>query len=189
MSIITIADLLNEFVKAEVEILNQQNIKHPTTIGTMYEGLTATVLNKSIFQQLNLNVVRNSFINNCNTEFDVLLVEGKGKEIPYTDRFVYEPEQVIAIIQVKKNLYSKDIEEGYNNFRFLIDYYESKEPEKFVNKLFRDSFRHICQKDISAIESGELTQNERLIFYHLWIDASLPVRIIWGYNGFKSIFR
>ena len=189
MDISTIAELLNEFVSAETEILNQQDIKHPTTIGTMYEGLTATVLNRSIFKGLNLKVVKNSFILGCDTEFDVLLVEGKGKTIPYTDRFIYEPEQVIAIIQVKKNLYSKDIEEGYNNLRFLIDYYESKEPERFVNRLFRDSFRHICRKDISAMKYSELTQNERLVFYHLWIDASLPVRIIWGYNGFKSEYN
>jgi hypothetical protein len=186
MTITTIADLINEFVQAEVEILNQFNIKHPTTIGTMYEGLTAKILNSTLLQGLNLRVVKNSFINGSDTEFDVMLVEGEGKIIPYSDRFIFEPEQVIVVIQVKKNLYSKDIEEGYNNLKFLVDYFDSVESKKYVKRLFRDSFKQICRKDITALDSGELTENEKLIFFTLWTEASLPVRIIWGYNGFKS---
>jgi hypothetical protein len=189
MDISTIADLINEFVLAEKEILNKQDIRHPTTIGTMYEGLTAEVLNKSIFKGLNLRVVKNSFILGCDTEFDVLLVEGEGENIPYTDRFKYKPEQVISVIQVKKNLYSKDIEKGYNNLKFLIDYFEPREPEKYVGRLFRDSFRHICRKDVTARKSGELSENEELLFHTLRIEAFLPVRIIWGYNGFVSEYN
>lgn len=189
MDIATIADLNNQFVLAEKEILNQQNIKHPTTIGTMYEGLTAEVLNKSIFKGLNLKVVKNSFILGCDTEFDVLLVEGEGESIPYTDRFKYKPEQVIAVIQVKKNLYSKDIEDGYNNLKFLIDYFEARKPEEYVGRLFRDSFRNICRKDVTARNSGELSENEELLFHTLRIEAFLPVRIIWGYNGFASEYN
>jgi hypothetical protein len=189
MNITTIAELIYEFALAETEILNKQDIKHPTTIGTMYEGLTAEVLNKSIFQGLNLKVIKNSFILGCDTEFDVLLVEGEGESIPYTDRFKYKPEQVIAVIQVKKNLYSKDIEEGYNNLKFLIDYFEPREPEKFVGRLFRDSFRQICRKDVTARKSGELSENEELLFHTLRIEAFLPVRIIWGYNGFASEYN
>lgn len=189
MDISTIAELLNEFVLAETEILNQQNIKHPTTIGTMYEGLTATVLHKSIFKGLNLKIVKNSFIIGCDTEFDVLLVEGDGEVIPYTDRFKYKPEQIIAIIQVKKNLYSKDIEEGYNNLKFLKSYFDNREPEKFIKRLFRDSFRQTCRKDISAKKLGELSENEEFLFETLRIEAFLPVRVIWGYNGFASEYN
>lgn len=187
--ITTIADLLNEFVLAETEILNKQDIKHPTTIGTMFEGLTETVLKKSIFDRLGLKVIKNSFILGCDTEFDVLLVEGEGEQIPYTDRYKYKPEQVIAVIQVKKNLYSKDIEAGFNNLQFLIDYFEPKQPEKFVGQLFRDGFRAICKKDVTAKRARELSANEELIFHTLRVEAFLPVRIIWGYNGFASEFN
>ena len=109
----TISDLLNEFIKKEVEILNEQDIKHPTTIGSMFEGLTEEILHQSLFEGLNLKVVKNSFISGCDTEFDILLVEGEGEQIPYTTRYRFLPEQVLAVIQVKKNLYSKDIKEGY----------------------------------------------------------------------------
>lgn len=189
MNIETIADLLNEFVLAETEILNQQDLKHPTTIGTMFEGLTETILKKSVFTGLNLKVIKNSFIVGCDNEFDVMLVEGDGEKIPYTDRYKYGPEQIIAIIQVKKNLYSKDIKEGFDNLKFLIDFFEPREPEKFIGRLFRDSFRAICRKDVTALKSGELSKNEELVFHTLRTEAFLPVRMIWGYNGFVSEFN
>lgn len=182
----TIADLLNEFVLAEKEILNQKKIKHPTTIGTMYEGLTARVLNRYLFKGLNLRVVKNSFINGCNTEFDVMLVEGEGEKITYTDRYIYKPEQIIVVIQVKKNLYSKDIKEGFNNLRFLINYFEprNKDINEFDFRLFRDAFKTICRKDVTA----KFSKYEESIYTALRVDAFLPVRIIWGYNGFASEF-
>jgi hypothetical protein len=43
-----IADLLNELRIAEAERIDQQQIKHTTTIGDMYEGLTASVLERAI---------------------------------------------------------------------------------------------------------------------------------------------
>jgi hypothetical protein len=54
MDILTLSDLLGEFVKAEKEILNQYNIKHPTTIGAMYDGLTENVFDStSLYQYIN----------------------------------------------------------------------------------------------------------------------------------------
>ena len=82
MDITTIAGLLKEFVLAETEILNNQDIRQPITIGTMFEGLTETILNKSIFGGLNLRVIKNSFIVGCDTEFDIMLVEGDGEKTP-----------------------------------------------------------------------------------------------------------
>lgn len=189
MNILTIANLLQEFVTTEVPMLNEQDIKHPTSIGTMYEGLTEAILNKTIFEGLNLKVIKNSFILGCDTEFDVMLVEGEGEQLPYSDRYKYKPEQVIAIIQVKKNLYGDDLENGYNNLRFLIDYFEDRKLEQYMIRLFRDGFRAACRKDITSFKSGDLSENEKLIFNTLKVEASLPVRIIWGYNGFKDEFN
>lgn len=189
MNISTLAELIQEFLEAEKTILNQQNIKHPTTIGAMFEGLTAEVLNKSVFEGLGLKVIKNSFINGCDTEFDVLLVEGEGEQIPHTDRYKYKPEQVIAVIQVKKNLYSQDIEDGYNNLKFILDYYENTTPEKFVGYMFRNSFKEICRKDILTLKKEDLSENEKAIYDVLWIEAKLPVRIIWGYNGFANEYN
>lgn len=189
MDINTISELLVEFVSAEKEILDSQNIKHPTTIGTMYEGLTEEILNRSVFLGLGLKVVTNSFIEGCDSEFDVMLVIGDGEKIPYTDRYKYQPDRVVAIIQVKKNLYSKDLKEGYENLQFLINHFEEVEPDKYVGRIFRDGFRMIAKKDVTVKNSGELSDDEELIFTTLRIEALLPIRIIWGYNGFASEFK
>jgi hypothetical protein len=186
----SLADILKEFVSAEVDILNEYEMRQPTTIGEMFEGLTKEVFDKSIFSGLNLKVVKNSFIIGCKKEFDVMLVEGDGEQIPKTDRYKYEPEKVIAIVQSKKNLYSKDLKEGNENLNFLVDHYQDVQNiEPFVERLFRDSFRSTCKKDISAKELNELTLEEEYIYHTLKIEALLPVRIVWGYNGFKSEYN
>jgi hypothetical protein len=184
MDINTISELINEFVRAEKEILNQHDIKHPTTIGTMYEGLTKSILEKSVFGGLNLRIILNSFIKGCNTEFDVMLVEGEGEKIPYSDRYRYPPEQIIAIISVRKNLYTKDLIESFNNLQFIIEYFKEKKPEKYAGRLIRDGFRAICRKDIA--NSDDLLIYEDFILHTLRVEALLPVRIIWGYNGFTN---
>ena len=185
----TISDLLNEFLKAETDILNNQDIKHPTTIGTMFEGLTESILSKAIFKNLNLKIVKNSFIIGCNTEFDVLLVDGKGEKIPYTDRYKFQPAEVIAIIQVKKNLYSEDIKDAYSNLQFLIDYYNPKKLENYKIRLLRDGFRSITRKDLSIIKNNNYSIQEEGIYHSLKTEVVLPVRIVWGYNGFKSEYN
>jgi hypothetical protein len=186
----TLSELLKEFVTAEVDILNKYEMKHPTTIGTMFEGLTEEIFDKAIFKGLNLKIVKNSFIAGCNKEFDIMLVEGDGERIPKTDRYKYEPEKIIAIVQSKKNLYSTDLKDSNENLKFIIDYFQDTEiVEPFVERLFRDSFRSTCKKDLSAKRLGELSIEEENIYHTLRIEALLPVRIVWGYNGFKSEFN
>jgi hypothetical protein len=191
MDIKNVADLLREFVAAETEILNKQDIKHPTTIGAMYEGLSATVVDKAIFDGLNLKIYKNSFIKGCDKEFDILLVEGEGEIIPHTERYKFNPEQVIVVISVKKNLYSKDLEDGYDNLKSLISHYEDVIITPYMFRLYRDAFRMICRKDISTLKAGELNKNEENIYHILKFESVLPVRILLGYNGFKreSNFR
>ncbi|WP_299278018.1 DUF6602 domain-containing protein [uncultured Psychroserpens sp.] len=185
----TISDLLNEFLIAETDILNKQQIKHPTTIGTMFEGLTESILTKAIFKDLKLRIVKNSFIKGCDTEFDVLLVDGEGEKIPYTDRYKFPAEKVIAIIQVKKNLFSKDIKDAYSNLKYLVDYYDTEKLEDYKFRLLRDGFRSITRKDLSIIKNKNYTIQEEGIYYSLISEVVLPVRIVWGYNGFKSEYN
>ncbi len=186
MSINTIADLLEEFVAVESEMLNSHDIKHPVTVGAMFEGLTEDILQKSIFSELDLKVVKNSFIKGCESEFDVMLVEGEAEQIPYTERYRYPIDQVLVVIQVKKNLFSKDISDGYNNLKNIYKDTDTPEEEDYHKRLFRDAFRGICRKDIYNDSYNELNENEKQIYYTLNYEALLPIRIIWGYNGFKS---
>ncbi|MCR5862563.1 hypothetical protein LRS05_10565 [Flavobacterium sp. J372] len=184
----TLADLLTKFIPQGMNEIEQaiidENITHPVTIGTMYEGLTQEILNKSIFTSLDLQVVTNSFIEGCPTEFDVMLIEGQASKLPYSDRYVCRPDQVIAIIGVKKNLYSADMKESYGNLKLILDYYENRDLEPYMVRLLRDGFRSICRKDITSYST--LNDAEKAIYQSLRADALLPARIVWGFNGFAS---
>lgn len=178
----TVADLLHKFAEAENEILREQDIKHPPTIGNMWEGLTAEVLSKAIDSELGLKIIRNSFIEGCYTEFDVMLVEGEGEQIRYTSQYKYPIEQVIAIISVKKNFYSGDLHSGFSNLQFVDNYYNDIDLP-FSQRLSRDAIKTLLNKDLDAVD----WHGDDGIFADMMKkEANLPVRIVWGYNGFTS---
>ena len=181
----TLSDLLKAFVEAEKTALNKQNIKHPPTIGDMYEGLTKELVNMSIFDGFNLVVSTQSFIEGCDTEFDVILAEGEGETIPYTTSKKYKPSQVIAVFQVKKTLTSKELRDSYDNLKNVAELYPKNISDMDASML-SDSFNKICHKEIAAYKKGQLDPQEEYIYHTLVMDSFFPLRIILGYNGYKT---
>jgi hypothetical protein len=186
----TLSELLENFIPPEIKQIEQaiedENISHPVTIGTMYEGLTKEVLKRSVFEGLNLKILTNCHIEGSKKEFDVLLIEGDAKQLPFADRYVVKPEQVIAVIQVKKNLYSADLADSYENMKMLIERYDGRDLEDFMARLLRDAFRAICRKDTTKESQDSFSDAEWAIYGSLRAEALLPVRIVWGFNGFAS---
>lgn len=63
----SISDFLLELKDKEQELLKKYDIlKHPGIIGDMYEGLTKSILDKSIFKGLNLHVCSGKIKNSKN---------------------------------------------------------------------------------------------------------------------------
>jgi hypothetical protein len=187
----TISDFLQQLLDKEKQILAKQKIKHRPTIGNMYEGLAAELLNQSLFSGFNLKLSTNSFIRsskgNLTDELDVVLSVGDGEKIPYTDQYIFETSQVVAVFQVKKNLFSKDLMDSYLNLRNVVNIYaEENELSDFQIELLRDAFSSICRKDITKESRRTFNSNENHIFYVLKHEAIMPVRIVLGYNGFKK---
>ena len=181
----TIAELLSNFVEAEKEVLNKYDIKHCPTIGDMNEGLTQEIVNSAIFSGLNLVVSTQSFIEGCDTEFDVILAEGDGESIPYTCSKKYKTSQVIAVIQVKKTLTSTELHNSYDNLHHASDIFK-KNIEGMDASMVNDTLIKICHKDMSSYKKGQLNQMEEYIYHTLVMDTFLPLRIVLGYNGFKT---
>jgi hypothetical protein len=104
----TVADFLEAFKSKSLEIIDskEKNISHRPTIGNIYEGLTAEILNKSVFKEFNIKIVSNSFIFNdsgkISNEMDCMVVCGDGEKISFTDQYKYHIRDVIAVVQVKK---------------------------------------------------------------------------------------
>ncbi|WP_417266108.1 DUF6602 domain-containing protein [Brumimicrobium sp.] len=187
----SVADLLKGFLEKETQLLKSYDIvKHPGIIGDMYEGLTKEILHKSIFDGLDLRIcagkIKNSK-NNFSGEIDCMLVVGDGEKIPYTDKFIYDSSKVVAVIQVKKNLYSKDLKDSFTNLKSVVDITEERDGEKFHSNLLRTAYRAICQTELpNRSDLEKLPFEKQMLFHILTLEAFYPARIVWGYNGFKS---
>lgn len=188
MDINTVAELLRELANAENERLQAIDIEHRPTIGDMYEGLTQELLHKSLFNGLNLFVAKGSFIKGCQTEMDIILAEGKGEKVPYTDSYMFDPEQVLAVIQVKKTFNGKEVSDSYYNLKEISDLYVDVPAKDYMLRMAEDSLHHTLQRSIHDYEAGKLTLNEEYIRHSLITQAMLPVTIVLGYNGLKSEF-
>lgn len=182
----TIADLLKELSDKENQRLKELDITHPPTIGSVYEGLTADLLQRSLFAGLNLVVAKSSFIKGSKTEFDVILAEGEGTPIPYTDKYEFEPKQVLAVIQVKKTFNAKEIGDSYENLMRIPDIYSDVVSEEYMLRLATDSIHNTLQKSIDDYSNGKFSLEEEYVYHTLVVDAQLPVTIVLGYNGLKT---
>lgn len=187
----TVSDLLDALKIKELELIKKYEIvKHPGIIGDMFEGLTKDILNKSIFDGLNLSIKAGKIRNlkgELSGEIDCMLVIGDGEQIPYTDKHLYDYKQVIAVFQVKKNLYSKDLKDSYKNLKTVLDIADVDKCEPYQMKILRDTWRLMFKEELpnrSAL--GQLPKEKEMIYHVLLLEAYHPARIVWGYNGFKS---
>lgn len=77
-------------------------------IGGMYEGLTKEIVEKSLFDGMNLRVVSGKITNQVDgklsDQIDCMVVIGNGTKLPYSGDYIYDIDQVIMVIEVKKNL-------------------------------------------------------------------------------------
>lgn len=104
--IVTISDFLQSVMNKEKELIKKYEIvRHGPTIGDMYEGLTSDLLNKAIFEGLDVRIASGKIKNKegeFSNEIDCMIVEGEGERIPYTDKYIYDMTQVIAVLEIKK---------------------------------------------------------------------------------------
>lgn len=189
----TLAQLLSEFKKKELELLERYNIvNHPTIIGSMYENLTKEILQQSLFRNIDLRVtagkIKNEKTSELSLEIDCMLVFGDGDRIPYTDKYIYNSSQVIAVIEVKKNLFSKELKDSYQNLLSVLKTvdYESRQHD-YYHTLHKGVYKVLCHDELYSKDDLKILPIERQMIYHsIALEAYLPLRIVWGYDGFKS---
>jgi hypothetical protein len=189
----TLSDFLEELKAKGTELIKKYEIiDHPVLIGDMYEGLTQELLNRAIFDGLNLKIVGGKIKNSkgdLSSEIDCMLVEGEGETLPFTEKFIYHFSQVIAVIEVKKSLYTNTLSDSYFNLRTVIDV--SIEPEKdgeeYIIRSLRDAWKSMLRIDLprrSELDSYSIS--EQHIYHTLLMEAYFPLRIVFGYFGFKT---
>ena len=100
---------------------------------------------------------------------------------------IYDLPNVIAIIEVKKNLYSSELISAYNNL--LSPYSDVRAEKEYWSDYLKESFKLLTHKHLYSLftqDFNHLTTNEQYLAFSLDHDNQLPVRIIFGYDGFAS---
>lgn len=190
--ITSVANLLHELQKTEAAKLTQEKITHAPTIGAMYEGLTRELLDRAIPSSLNLRIV-DGFIEDhegtLSPQIDAMLVSGQGREIPRTGGYVWPIHDVVAVLEVKKNLYGADLDDAFHRLRVINDMHGRymQRGGKGVLDLepaFNAFARLTGRYPRSWKDANALPDSLRYIFHTLVGEQFSPVRVIFGYEGY-----
>lgn len=189
--ITTLAALLEALRTTEAEVLKKHDIKHGPTIGDMYEGLTRDILSRAIPAELGLKVVE-GFVEGLDGEksnqADVLLVRGDGRQIPYTDKFIWPIKDVLAIFEVKKTLYGDSLADAFSKMRKVSELHKAFHAAggyagrnvKFGHK----NFAKLTGFYPKFSDVDDLPAPLPQIQYALLMEQLAPIRIILGYEGY-----
>lgn len=183
----TVGDLLDNLVQVEREKLAEFSIvNHPGIIGDMYEGLAREVTQRALSPASDLRVVKGKIVNSkgeLSRQIDCMIVHGEGKQIPYTDHWICDVKDVIAVVEVKKSLYGADLADGVD---LMADLYRRiYEPKPMLGTLLRDAWTSI-HGSAPPDDPSQLPLGEEYLFHSLMVEANLPVRILFGFDGFVS---
>jgi hypothetical protein len=191
----TVGDFLEKLAQAEAAKLAASDIKHPTVIGSMYEGLTRDILTRTIPPGLDLRVV-DGFVTdglgNRSGQIDCMLVRGQGTPVPYMEgTFDWPVKDVLAVFEVKKNLFGNDLSDAFVHVRSVLDTYSSYiQNERGSETLnLRPTYRAYAETTGEippASGMKEMPRDKHLIFHSMMADQIAPIRIILGYGGYST---
>lgn len=163
-------------------------ITHGPTIGNIYEGLTAKLLDKAIPEELNLRITNGLIIGKDGSksgQIDCMLVRGPVSEIPNTSSEIIPIENVLVVLEVKKTLYGGEFEDILDHFNKMM-VLEPNLPDSVPSRDIFQVFSQITGIHLnSRKEVDSLSFHNQLVFHSLVSEFVRPVRIAIGYDGFK----
>lgn len=190
-----VAQLLKGIMDEESKKLDAFELKHAPTIGKMYEGLTSTILEQTLPKDLNLQFVNGVIYNelgHMSGEIDCMLVKGEGKQIPYTQSYKWHIKNVIAVFEVKKTLYKNELTDSFEHLRDVLYNYTSNIDSLENNQTFNvgNALRAFSETTgVIAPTQDKIKQlpfEQEIIYHTLIIEQVSPLRIVIGFNGYKS---
>jgi hypothetical protein len=188
----SLANILRKLQQIEAAKLSQEKIRHAPTIGAMYEGLTRDLLDRAIPDALDLRVVT-GFVEghdgSLGPQTDAMLVTGEGKPVPYTDDFVWPVQNVVAVFEVKKNLYGADLDDAFLKLRTVNDmfgaYVQNTPSARFDTTPAFNAFARLTGLYPRSREELAQLPEELKFFYHLLVTEQVaPIRVVLGYEGY-----
>ena len=116
-------------------------------------------------------------------QIDCMVVIGEGQDIPFTNDTVYPINQVIMVIEVKMNLFMSDLSSGYDNLRSVAET-QKNDYRDLSAEAINDAFSAITEKPFMGLDG--LEEDNQMLYHSLVIEELLPIRVIFGYDGFKD---
>ncbi|MCE0780172.1 MULTISPECIES: DUF6602 domain-containing protein [Pseudomonas] len=191
-----LAEVLQKLVVQKKALLNDQRVKHPTLIGDMYEGLTAEVLERIDLSRYGVKVVSGIITSGSEQsgQIDCMVVIGKGDPILYTKHFYYPIDQVIAVFEVKKNLFSRDLRDAYGQLEKVFQLSKRDYDRQQAQGILEFNTTRPAQEFLTLFgnwpchyeENAKLPFHQRAVYQSLVRDWLTPLRIALGYNGYKT---
>lgn len=118
-------------------------------------------------------------------QIDCMVVIGEGMKLPYINEYVYDINQVIAVIEVKKNLFSKELYDAYYNLKSVINIAYPRSDMQI--DMLRDAFTVISKMQLPEHnEINRLETKYQMLYHSLIVECFLPIRVIFGYEGFAN---
>lgn len=189
----TISDLLLSIAEQERKILDKYKLNYGPTIGSMYEGLSKQVLEMSLPGNLDLKVVSGFgyFDDEETGELDCMLVTGEGEPIPHTDKFKWPIKDVLAVLEIKKNMDFEDLAKGYDLLKSVSRIYSKYMEAGYVVDTSDISLVYRLMTggvDVSYDQVKLLPFEKQTIYHALVCEAVEPLRILFSYHGWKKEF-
>lgn len=191
------SDLLKKTMDYHRDNLNVYGLSHGPSVGAMYEGLTREIF----FGALNLELLGLKVVTGFITadgknsrQMDCMLVHGNGEKVPFTELYKWPAKQVLAVIEVKKNLFFQDIKDSYSQLQSAWEFHCADLTRRESLGVLEFSTKRAAREYISIF--GELPPHydnirglplERKMVYSALVREELaPLRIVIGYNGYKT---
>ncbi len=192
--ITSFAQFLEQLQAKEAAILAKEAVKHGPTIGDMYEGLTRELVERAIPEALSLKLL-DGFVVGVDGEFshqtDAMLVMGEsGRQIPKTDKWAWPIQDVLAVFEVKKNLYAADLADSIAKMRRISE--QQKElllsDKKQTTTLgpTRHAFAQVMGRFPRSGEMEDLENPGGEILRTIAHEQLAPLRIVFGYEGYAD---
>lgn len=184
----TIAELFQQLKAKELEALAAfPDVQHPGMLGDMYEGLTRSMVTTALFEGLDLRIVTGKIRapdGTLSRQLDVMVVVGSGQRVPHTEHFLYPTSQVLAVIEVKKTLYSTAMSEAYDN---LLSLSARVFLETIPVEPLRKVYRRLTHREFPVDGDLSALPWDQEMFAHVAVlEVALPARIVLGYGGYAN---
>lgn len=192
--ITSFAEFLEQLQAKEAELLAAESVQHAPTIGDMYEGLTRELVKRAIPKELNLRLVDGFVIGvdgKHSHQTDAMLVKGdRGRQLPKTDTWEWPIADVLAVFEVKKNLYGNELVDSINKMRTISLQQKEQLSENRQVHLgpSNSAFARLLGRSPESGELGDLTSATGELLRTLAHEQLAPVRVVFGYDGYVDEF-